>query len=181
MAQKTRVEVSGLEGLERDLRDYAQAVCSYLSSDIANRIEEEYLTMISRFYGELDPHVYIRHADRGQAPGLPLTYRRWRRNNKGKSFEGGIYINTSNMYDDYGSLGGRHVDASAVLESFLGGHDEDSAEASWHGPIGHGTRSSYHILKHMYNFRDEIARNIDLYAPDAIQKARQGTYKYLSF
>lgn len=133
------------EETRKKYQKMAEDKAKELAVEARERMAEEYLNVISKFYSEYDPKYYWRHFNNKydekslKSSGLGRTFEKYYKNSHGSVFTGGISISTDNMYSDYE---GSQWD---VLCSFLEGY---------HGPAYMGIESSLQPYNHMLRYKD---------------------------
>ena len=147
--------------VKKKLKAIAKQKAQALAKAVTDDMECEWLTIVDNFYNDLNPFLYVRHADRvwtsglyrkvgDGRPGLYKTYDRYNEESTSKCY-GGIYINSKKMYTDYGEPESMRTgldlreSGETVLACFLEG---------WHGNYFAVSGYSHYVpseeLKKMY-------------------------------
>lgn len=152
-------------GLEKDLRRYANNVCRYAASEIADEMTEKALLSIAAFYSDYSPSKYQRH----YYNFMNNSFRRYYSNPHNKIYRGGIELTPDAMDAIY-----QHP-IDEVYGSVI--------ESGSHGPELYTTvpPMKKSPLQMMYEDRDEIEKNINTYINRAKLKAKNDSYSVLSF
>jgi len=154
-----------LNSLKNDLRKYANQVCKYAASEIADELTEDTVFAIGAFYSHYTPEKYKRH----YYNFMNKSYRRYYSNPHNKIYRGGVEF-TPNLMD---KLYRDSIDEvfGSVIE--LGSHGPEL-----YTNVQPMRRSPMQMV---IEDRDNIEKNIDEYINRAKAKAKTGTYSVLSF
>lgn len=137
----TSFKIDFIDTLKSDVMMLSHALSSGLAHKISDEMVEEYQYIIERFYSEYDPEYYVRHSQRGMAPGLNRTFKKYYKNPHNTIYYGGIEITSDKMYNDY------RDSKEDVLNSFLNGY---------HGRPSARVESSLLPYRHMLKFREQL-------------------------
>lgn len=161
---KININMDFIDVVKDDVKKYMHNISSNLAHRISDELAQEYQYVIDRFYNEYEPLYYIRHSTKGMQSGLSKTFKKYYKNPHNTIYYGGIEITSKNMYDDY------HDSKEDVLNSFLNGY---------HGRPSLGIESFLAPFEHMLRFRNLLATKINIFVPDAVNKAKKTSYKLL--
>ena len=171
MAKHMKIKGKIPKDLAIDLSNYARNTAEGLAVVTKDAFEKEYKYIISKFYNEYTPKVYIRHAkDYDPNTGSDGLFKTYRTEIKTVPYQStlvaSLFFETENM-EEYKAPG------FIVLETFLGG---------WHGPAYRGLHFGLYPLRHMEVYRDLIYKSIQAYVPAAIRYAQnKQSYTYIKF
>lgn len=162
---KTTVSID-VEALRRDIQRYANNVCRYAASEIADDLTEAAKLAIQAFYDDYTPVKYHRHFWNFRSN----AYRRYYSNPHNRIYRGGVELTPSEMADIYQ----RKYSTEEVYGSVM--------EIGSHGPEMYTTvpPMSKSPIQLIIEKRDDMLKNIDLYVDKAKIKAKNDSYSILS-
>ena len=166
MAKRSSSINIDLGTLKEDIRKYANNVCRYAASEIADELTESAMLSIASFYTDYTPSSYTRH----YYNFMDRSYKRYYSNPHNSIYRGGVEFTPGRMSEIY-----RQASAEEVFGSVM--------ELGSHGPelytkVPPMEKSPITLIR---EDRDNIVKHLDEYINRARAKAKKDSYTTLRF